>query len=180
MTRAFRQHHTPARDEKWRGVTGVTGCVRCVIICGGASSFADSRGAMLSGQPFRLACQILLLATSLIALVTCPHSKVEESFNLQAAHDLYYVGVLPAVKSFNNVDSASCSEVGVQTCTATEKLPYDHAKYPGGKQRVSVRWLSVSGTFIFRAHESDAFHSQLCQEHSLGPLSSPQWLVSSR
>ena len=114
---------------------------------------------MLSGQPFRLACQILLLATSLIALVTCPHSKVEESFNLQAAHDLYYVGVQPAVKSFNIIDSASCSEVGLHTCSATDELPYDHAKYPGGEQRPAegVRSLSLAPLFFVLTSRTSSF-----------------------
>lgn len=133
----------------------------------------------MSGQSsqfgLRLASQILLLATSLIALVTCPHSKVEESFNLQAAHDLYYVGVLPAVKSFNNVDP-SCPEGGVQTCLATEKLSYDHTKYPGG-ERVSAL-NSVASFFVLTGRAS--LIPQLCQEPSLEHFSSPQSLVSSR
>ena len=55
--------------------------------------------------------QLLLLTTSLYALVTCPYSKVEESFQLQATHDLYYLGLFPA--------------------SNTELLLYDHLSYPG-------------------------------------------------
>jgi alpha-1,6-mannosyltransferase len=47
------------------------------------------------------------IAISLSALILCPHSKVEESFPLQATHDLYYHGFLASKDS------------------------YDHLKYPG-------------------------------------------------
>jgi len=50
--------------------------------------------------------------------VICPHSKVEESFNVQATHDLYYHGVGKAFSWFlGKVDKSS--------------LPYDHIRYPG-------------------------------------------------
>ena len=124
----------------------------------------------MSGQYLRLACQIFLLATSLIALVLCPHSKVEESFNLQAAHDLYYVGVLPAVESFNDVDpAASCSE---------SELSYDHTKYPGG-ERCPFPTFGILMPFS-RAHHSGFFYPQLCRGLSLEHLFSPQSPVSSR
>lgn len=37
--------------------------------------------------------QCLLFGTSFYFLILCPHSKVEESFQLQATHDLYYNGL---------------------------------------------------------------------------------------
>jgi hypothetical protein len=61
----------------------------------------------------------LLLSTFLGDLLICPHSKVEESFQLQATHDLFYHGIMPAVRSF---------VVGENNVT----LPYDHLRYPGG------------------------------------------------
>jgi hypothetical protein len=61
----------------------------------------------------------LLLSTFLGDLLICPHSKVEESFQLQATHDLFYHGIIPAVRSF---------VLGENNVT----LPYDHLHYPGG------------------------------------------------
>ena len=58
--------------------------------------------------------QAFLIATSLLALVLCPYSKVEESFNLQATHDLYYYGLF------------STHDV------------YDHLRYPGVVPRTFV------------------------------------------
>ena len=59
-----------------------------------------------------------LILTSVVDLSICPYSKVEESFNLQATHDIFYHGMSPAL-------SAAWS-----TRTGGD-LPYDHLQYPG-------------------------------------------------
>jgi alpha-1,6-mannosyltransferase len=61
----------------------------------------------------RRCAQGLLILTSLSALILCPHSKVEESFQLQATHDVYYHGL---------------------QSIAT----YDHLQYPGVVPRTFV------------------------------------------
>lgn len=65
---------------------------------------------------------ICLLATATFSLIQCPHSKVEESFNLQATHDLYYYGVGPAIQSAQN-DFRSINDPLLAV--------YDHIHYPG-------------------------------------------------
>ena len=111
--------------------------------------------AATPGRHLRWVCEFFLLLTSFLSLITCPHSKVEESFNLQASHDLFYHGLGPAWKSsrlrdnfVSVVDGRVDDDVVRASCESTtggrgqamscarrmdaSDLPYDHVKFPGG------------------------------------------------
>ena len=75
---------------------------------------------------------------SFSSLLRCPHSKVEESFNLQATHDLYYYGLKPALKSLS---STGCGSEQSKECAS---LPYDHLQYPGVVPRTFAGPLILS------------------------------------
>jgi len=74
---------------------------------------------------------IALTLASTVSLIQCPHSKVEESFNLQATHDLYYHGLAPAIQStFKSQNDAS--------------VVYDHLQYPGVVPRTFLGPLIIA------------------------------------
>lgn len=80
-----------------------------------------------------------LFGVCLLDLILCPHSKVEESFNLQATHDIFYHGLTPAVLAqYNNYFRGGQDDEIL--------LPYDHLQYPGGA------WISL----LLRERASDA------------------------
>ena len=59
---------------------------------------------------------MLLLLLSLFYIYLCPFTKVEESFNVQATHDILYLGV-------KRVDQ------------------FDHLKFPGVIKHKNNNWL---------------------------------------
>jgi len=63
-----------------------------------------------------------LFSRSLFDLIICPHSKVEESFQLQATHDLYYYGIGHAVQYQYS---------RLWNTTMSSALRYDHLQFPG-------------------------------------------------
>ena len=101
----------------------------------------------------RRLAQGLLLVVSVTNLLLCPHSKVEESFNLQATHDLIYEGITPAVMM-------STTPLWYNATTAKiplPDLPYDHLSYPGVVPRTflgplliswTMQWLRIPGLWL--------------------------------
>mmetsp|Transcript_24278 Transcript_24278/g.57494 ORF Transcript_24278/g.57494 Transcript_24278/m.57494 type:complete len:679 (+) Transcript_24278:97-2133(+) len=102
-----------------------------------SSSSSDTQALLATTRPsssssfcffFRLAAFSFLVTISFVDLWVCPYSKVEESFQIQATHDVYYYGIN---SNINNIGSTGSD--GIE-----ETPPYDHLQYPGVVPRTFV------------------------------------------
>ncbi|TID17478.1 glycosyltransferase family 22 protein [Venturia nashicola] len=112
-------------------------------------------------SPFDSALTGLLIGTILLHLTLAPFTKVEESFNIQATHDIITSGV-----SFANR-------------TGFLKTSYDHVEFPGSVPRTFVGALFLSGiakVLQFVADVKDGEDSQFLVRGILGLITAASLL----
>ena len=81
---------------------------------------------------------LFLVAVSTAYLLACPYTKVEESFAIQATHDLYYHGIRPAIRHRLLQTSNDMEEDYISPL-------YDHLQYPGVVPRSFAGPLALAG-----------------------------------
>ena len=81
----------------------------------------------------------LLILCSIVHVFMCPFTKVEESFNLQATHDILY--------HQTGIQEVSCFKSSPSVIISTYLLicqQYDHLEFPGVVPRTFLGPIAVS------------------------------------
>jgi alpha-1,6-mannosyltransferase len=115
---------------------------------------------------------------------TCPHSKVEESFPLQAVHDLFYHGLGPAIQAvLERYFNPLAGNTNILTTTAAslaDVLPYDHTQFPGVVPRTFAGpgLLAVGSQVInWILYGVTGGRLNLQEQHPAGVQSLARWLL---
>lgn len=122
---------------------------------------AGKRPSSMGGQRRLLG---LLVAVAAVHLITCPYAKVEESFNLQAAHDLLYHRL--DVDKVSPRDRDRMASPRRAPADLPFSLQYDHLEFPGVVPRtflgpLAVAVLSSPAVYVLSLLEASKFYSQL-------------------
>jgi hypothetical protein len=102
-------------------------------------------------QPHRLryVTQVVFTLIGICYIIICPYNKVEESFNVQATHDLYYYGIKPALYYTQHInqnlndqipllhwimtttmpDLTNITTTTTRTTASSSSLPYDQESF---------------------------------------------------
>lgn len=93
----------------------------------------------MDGLILTLLLKLAFLAVAFVHLVVCPYTKVEESFNLQAAHD-----ILVHKLNISQVISQIINQFLFLFKSKSWFLKYDHLQFPGVVPRTFLGALLVA------------------------------------
>ena len=120
-----------------------------------------------------IAQDVLILLTSWTHVLLAPYTKVEESFNLHATHDVLFYGVLP--DALHNVRSLPKIQL---LPSHIYKPKYDHFTFPGAVPRtfigsIVLAWLSTPVIWLLSLIRVDPtkFELQIISAFPLFPCS---------
>lgn len=95
------------------------------------------------------AVDLILLAAACTHVLVSPYTKVEESFNLHATHDVFFYGVSPsALKNVSNPDYRITFHSHMPSSFYVHNhIQYDHFIFPGAVPRsfigsVLLGWMT--------------------------------------
>ncbi len=100
---------------------------------------------------------VLILAAAWFHVILAPYTKVEESFNLHATHDVLMYGIQPlASPASGNLYQVSSPERGTWLNSTVPQ--YDHFIFPGAVPRTFIGSLALAYLTAPLLHLASAFN----------------------